>query len=133
MDVYGVRTGPRSEKNPPRGAERIPARGKSHGVRRSGYSPLQSSRISTGRISVLENVTGRNEFFRVCYGADIRLRGKSRIFTERIFAATNVTNYSGADIRRMLFFTKRFISLHRANRTKPRHFPTAHCSNYPLK
>ena len=42
-------------------------------------------------------------------GADIRLRGMSRIFTERIYADTNVTDYCGADIRRTFFFTVRLI------------------------
>ena len=39
----------------------------------------------------------------MCYGADIRLRGKPRIAAERISAATNVTDYCGADIRHTFF------------------------------
>ena len=111
-------------------ADRISDRGKSHGLLRSGYPPLQISRVTTERVSSLEHVTERSGFFRMCVGADIHLRGKSRIFMERISAATNVTD---SDIRRTFFSTERFISLRRTNRTKPRHFPTVHRSNYPLK
>ena len=42
--------------------------------------------------------------FRVCFGADIRLPGKSRVVTERISAATNAADYCGADIPRTFFF-----------------------------
>ena len=136
-DVYGVRTAPRSSFSflkisrsgyPPvrkvtddYGADiRLH---KFHGLVRSGYPALNMSRSGA---DFFECVTERS-------GADIRLRGKSRIFTQRISAATNVTDYCGADIRRTVFFTERFISLRRANRTKPRHFPTVHRSNYPVK
>ena len=93
----------------------------------------EKSRSTTERISALEHVTERSGFFECVTeqsGADIRLRGKSRIFTLRISTATNVTKYCGADIRRTVLFTERFISLRRANRVKPRHFPRVHRSNY---
>ena len=73
------------------------------------------------------------EFLEVWSGADARLRGKSRISTEQISAALNVTDCCEADIRSTVFFTQRFISPRPANRTEPRLFPTVHRGNYPLK
>ena len=77
-DVYGVSTAPRSifflffDL-----AERMPARGKSHGLSRSGYPPLQISRITMERISAFEYVTERSGYLLAgkvtdCHGADIR-------------------------------------------------------------
>ena len=94
---------------------------KFHGLVRSGYPFLNMSRCGADFAGVLRS------------GTDIRLRGKSWIVMERISAATNITDSCGADIRRTFFFTERFISLCGANRSKPRRFPTVHCSKSPLK
>ena len=137
--MYGVRTAPRSGyfifKISRSGYP--PVRGKSHGLLlllRSGCPPLQISRISTNGYLPLNMSRSGVDFFECVTewsGAGIRLRGKSRIVTERISAATNVTDCCGADIRRTFFCTGRFISIRRANRTKSRRFPTVHLSHYP--
>ena len=61
--------------------ERISARRATHGLLRSKYPPLKMPRC-------------RAEFVE-CHGADIRLWEKSRIVTERISTATNVTERCG--------------------------------------
>ena len=67
-------------------------------------------------------------------GADIRLRGKSRISTEQISAATNVTNYCGpGTCPSHGFFHVPIYPTPSSKPHKPRHFPTVHRSNYVLK
>ena len=62
--------------------ERISAHREIHGLLRSGYTPLTMSRSGA-------------DFSSVRSGSDVRFWEKSRIVTERISAATNVTERCG--------------------------------------
>ena len=119
-DVYGVRTAPRSGFS-------------FFLISRSGYPPLQISRSSTERLSPLNMSRSGADFFE-CVTERISACGESHGFSrsEWISAATDVTDYCREGIRRTFFFTERFVSFRRANRTKSRHFPTVHRGNHPL-
>ena len=112
-----------------------------------GKHPWEKSLTTTERIFAAKNFTdhyGADIRPWICHGAerifssvsewsgaDIRLRGKSRIVTERISAAANVTDDCGANIRGAFFFHGAIYLNPSSKRTKPRHLPTVHRSHYP--